>query len=452
MTGAIFSLFHLFHYSLRSSLIVTISFLCLLLAEKQAGGETQHADPFDLATCVEMALQNNPETILSQLELEVATSTYDLEKSRNKPLLDLNANLGHINGQIIGANGVVINTDTLDPSKNKSYANTALILSVPLFSDGTILGFPTQMEQSFLHSADAAVWNKQAVQLQTQFTVTEIYFNVLKSLTAIEIYTTIHKFAEVVFEEAESKYEQDLISRSEFLQAQADLEKHRTSKTNAVLAHEQYIKYLSLLMGAGDHKIEIKDYNSVDLELPPYDDISEQAIKNSPLVKTQIAKLKSSDAEAEHYRNKSLPSVDFVAKYGYGTDLDQENDGSFQANLQLVYNIVDFGFTSQEQSLAEKKREVERQKLLSLKGLIKIDIVNRYYELLQMENKLVYYDAEITHANEDIALKKEKQEQNLLPVTDVNTAEISLQNLILEKKQVFYDIMSATYQLHWLLK
>jgi outer membrane protein TolC len=154
----------------------------------------------------------------------------------------------------------------------------------------------------------------------------------------------------------------------------------------------------------------------------------------------QKAKLSKYQSEIETVKAGSLPSVDFMASYGGGTDFEEGND-NFQVTLVLNYDLYDGGSKNKQENLAISKHSIEKAKLAELVFDLEQETMETFYRFQVLTAQLGLLEKQQLQLEEKIKVERTQLSHGLISRPEFEGSSADLNKNLLSQYFVKYDLL-----------
>jgi outer membrane protein, multidrug efflux system len=298
---------------------------------------------------IESALKNNRDLQVASLNIEAAQANYGITKSNLLPSI----------------NGVASKTEQGVPSAfsrftaNRQYRANLSLASYELDFFGRLRSLKKSALEDFLATKQANEVAKISVITQT----VNAYAQYLLDRELLEIAKEVIDSEKEKYHFTEIRYENDLASKTDLLNAEAQIESKK-------IAFEEYKKQveldktaLKILSGNFDEEILRDDLGLEDLQLneSALNFIASDSLLNRPDIQQAEHNLKNANANIGAARAAFFPSISISGSYGYSST---QLNGLFESKTwsytpQINLPIFAGGRNYQNLKLANIRKKIE---------------------------------------------------------------------------------------------
>lgn len=407
-----------------------------------------------LEKCIETALLRHPDIKTAEAKRLTAVSNIELEEAKWRPRIYLEGESGYLDGKSTSPFGVI--SDTTEEGVqvrdvSSWYYTGSAVFDAPLMKGGRLLGMDTpetkKAQQGLVMQENLQYASKEYV----IFNVKRAYTNVVKLSKIFESQKQMVKIVEVDYNTTLARFNQNLISKNELLISEVRL---ATAKRDLMLyknsleqAKRELARAIGLVPGT---KVDIAGTQQISLNYEPIPSIEElisRAHQQRPEIRAQHAQIKAKEADVSRAQSEWFPSIDLMAKYGYGDDYNPTGNSEWRAFVHLTVPIFDFGITAKRVSVARAEVTEEKERLDGIKANIVNEVNEGYTQIARISADLNLLDKQIEQAKESVKLNQAKFDQQLASSAALAEAKAALLKLEQAKIQANHDRMIAGFQL-----
>lgn len=404
---------------------------------------------YDLSTCIKRGLQNHPTLLQSQYMIKYYESGTDLEKSRLGPHVSVSGAVVGFGNQKTATTLITIPGGTIATreARGTNYV-TGITASQPIFSSGSLLGLLGFYAPSVEREKNN-VTSQKFTELQLRgdviLDIIDAYGKVLKTLHSLRVEEESLKTNELLYKTALSKYNLDLINKSELLEAERILTIQKVKIIGLKGILDINLSTLGNKVGGGvsiskisEDKAKFGSLLCDEQALPPLDKLYELACQKRSDIKAQEAKIQGLLENLKVIKSKRYPEVNLGAGYFYKGDLTEVNANKaygWNVFLRLDMPLFDFGENKAEVSQQESLVLVQREVLRALKNDIASQIQESYQTIQSLKATMMGEQKSIEKARETFALTEGKYKQQLVNELEVMKAHDELAQF----EQALYD-------------
>ena len=432
------------HFPLTVLLILVFLFTGLYAEEK----------PIALETCVEIALEQNPDLLRSEFQVKIAGKDVTLAFANFLP--QVSSELSYIH-TVIGPSSVTrIDPQygiqvPIQPNEEVNWnSNVRVTASQPLFTGGYNV-FNYLQKRSLKKSAE---YSFEDTRQTTIYVVKERYYNLLAAEKLLEVARETAKSSEESFKRAEVLFAVGTVPKSDVLKAKVQLETDRLglieAQNNLAIARAS----LNHILGYDvDHDIQIVD----NLEVPEievgYDDAMLNAMSDHPALLKSTCDVRASRANIGMAASQYLPSV--TALYSYNWQHQKLNeiknifdrDYNWYLGVSLRYPIFQGFSRVANLSKAQLDYKSNQEALEQVKRDVALAVQTAYFQMEQAKKQILVSQNAVDAADEDLRLNKEKYNLGSGTILDLIDAQVSYTSAKSDHIQALYNYKKAIAKL-----
>lgn len=402
----------------------------------------------DLEEARQIALQNNQQYLAAQ-------DAYQSSKWNR---------IGALTNFLPSANLVGSQTSRT-PAMNQIYdedhtRSFGVNLTQPIFTGGNIYhGY--NIARSVQKIAEL---NQNNQRLETISKVEEKYFTVLEMQELFEIAQNQLKLAQDNLQIAKVQYEQDIISRADYLQFQADKANKESeliqSQTMYNLSSRDLKNFLQIDEDVDPEPIEFEAYEDIISHLTEKnaDDLLLKATEiglkqNLPLQIVQMQTAIADKTVAMKYGN-FLPKINLSYTQSYNkqwnetisaSDVDYQD--SKQLGISLSIPLFPLADSYAELSEAKYDRKVKQREEKSAKDNIELGLEQALLNIISSAKQVQASQISLSYTEEMYTEMEERFRNGLITATDLLNAELMLKSARMNRAKNFFNLMKAESKL-----
>ena len=407
-----------------------ISLMLILITSSLLG-----AEKLTLNESLEMAYQNN----YDYQNVKIDSENIDLQVREGyksaAPRLDYRG--GYT------ATGDENKLGMIDGTKSDQRLNHELGIVQPIYNGGTIIAGIQIAEISQELMSYQLIKSKSQLKLK----VIDAYLKVIAQGEVIKVYETSLEEVKVAFDQAERKYELNIISKSDYLPLKTQVISTGADLVEAENQGAIYMVEFKNIIGAPlsqEVEVENVEFQKYDLDLIDVDlDIS-YALLNSK--DSRISQLNTDIVEKQEKISRAdlLPQIN--AKLAYSSEdrhmKDSMDNWYWTAGVEVNWRLFDFG--KSWDAYTRSKNETRKAENIERKTLDDLEVVIRtnYIDLVKLNGVTGTREAELDASQENYDLQKRKYNSGIISITDYLIYETKLNDtklsLIQTKLNYYY--------------
>ncbi|MBI4208491.1 MAG: TolC family protein [Deltaproteobacteria bacterium] len=398
--------------------------LPLLGVMLQGVGYAQEVLTLDQA--VEMALKQNREVLAQEERVGKVEGLKTESRSSFFPQLTLNAGyerVGNVpSAQIpVGAAG----TQTIQLG-NADNIDTSLDLEQVLFSWGRLAS--TYRAREFERQAEVAELHR--VQSEVVYQVSEIFYQTLQAKELWQVKQKGYERAQDHERISESRYQQGLISRFEWLRTQSHTRSFRPQVIEAEHAYKRALLRFQERVGLPlEETVELSGDLKQRHELPSFEAVLQQSLVERPEFHRLEAQSQVLRQSVHATKAKNRPSLLGRAHWGYqypAPDFEQKFEDNWSVGAAIEFPLFDgFGVSGKVDSLRSEMAEIDLREL-QLKDRVWLEIRE---SLDRIEEGLALVEAreeEVQVAEEALKIAEASFKEGIVSNADVLDSQLTL--------------------------
>ncbi len=429
----------------RSGIIIFV-FLFIIITSFSYGQEKE----LTVDECVEIALEQNPDIIMSEFSYKIAGK--EVTTSLANLLPSISADLSYYHSVRGPSSRLKIDPRTgipvpVQPYEIKSWSsNVGLSVNETLFNGGSNI----YNIKRAVASKQSSKFNLKLTKQNTVLIVKERYYNLLKAEALLEVAEETLKSSEESYKRAQVLFEVGKAPKSDVLKAKVQLENDRLSLITAENDLSVARASLNHVLGFDVNKkikvIEKLDVPEYSIE---YEDVVHNASQNHPSLLKNKFDLKASKASVGMAVGRFLPSVRAYYSYSWGNEEINEIDNMFDTDYSWYLGIglsmpIFQGFSRVAAvSRAKLNKMSQDKKLEQVKRDVALEAQHSYFYLNQAKKKIGVTQEAVESAEEDLRLNKEKYRLGSGTMLDLLNAQVSYSQAKSDHIQSLYDYKYA---------
>ncbi|MEE2876812.1 MAG: TolC family protein [Candidatus Neomarinimicrobiota bacterium] len=377
---------------------------------------------FTLDQCIQIALENNLDVRLAQLDVEAAIANRKGSFSVILPRISASTGSG-----FQGAYTPAGSNMTVDETE---YHSGSLSFSQNIFDGGN---WWNQLALS-KNSLDLAVHGERSTRINSVLLVKRAYYQQLKNIELLEVIRRQVELSERQVERVRKQYELEAVSKSDLLKQEVLLGDARVQYIGQEATLHNSHQILANIMGI--------DVNS-DFELSrPTEDESSTPFQGNeiwnlieaqnPLLVSKRMQLASQDIRVKIARAGYFPSLSMSIGYSGSSDKFDEvfsnegNEWRKTINLSLSYPLFSGLQRSSQMQQAQIQARIQRQELTQLSRNLKIQYENTFRVWKNMNESISIFQGTKLAAEEDLKLAQERYALGAATILDLLNAQLSV--------------------------
>ncbi len=332
---------------------------------------------------------------------------------------------------------------SLQPEKEQE---TKFEFVQPVFNRSIYLNKQIQKENLGMSEADLNRYRETLV-----YQIKEAYYNILKSENVVQLMQSTKELVGENLRVSQKLLDNDMVTKEHVLRSKTEVNKVALSETEALKGHQLAIAYLNFLLNRPlEEPIEtevkaepIHTYNQIHL--------ADQAINKRAELKIMDHQIESLDLLAKVNSAANLPSLTFVANYGFlGEEYKFSSDddvltGTLSLNWTLFKGRVN---KRKRQQTLIQKQQAELSKV-NLSNSIRLEVKESLLEVDRQKSNIELSETQSRESQEVYRIIEKKYrlgESSLLELMDARTNMTDAEfNLIISRFDYWVSIANLEY-------
>lgn len=406
----------------------------------------------DLRACLDLAFANHPVLKVGEARQSAARSELEVRHTERQPTLTLEGETGFLEGKAItpfSALARVTEEGVRQRRVSGGYYQAMVGLDVPLVQEGTLYGQPSAAVRQAQLKISEEEWRHHVLRQQVAMRVAEAYVQVLKHRQASQFQTQIVTALEEGYRLTQSRFQQELVSRNDLLNAEVRLATARRDSTLARLNLQKSQQRLATAMGVDKVSvIDVQELQPSPAPLPSLETLLAQSRQTHPELKARQFRVQGSLEEVSRIQRERYPTLSLTARYGFVDDFAGSPNDQWLAALKVRVPVFDFGLIRKKAEVARAKVVEEEQHLEDFQLSMEQEIHTLYLHLQTLDDQALLIQTQIEQATEEMTLNRAMAQQQLLPPSTVRDAEAALLRLQLARMETVYEQQLTRLQLN----
>ncbi|MCK5145542.1 TolC family protein [bacterium] len=395
-----------------------------------------------LDECVGVAMEQNPQLIMSEFQMKMAGK--DVWVSVASLLPNASANLGYTH-QVSGALSAKYidqTTGILVPLRDKesSYYSSSRITVSQELSVQNVYG----LKQS-LALKKSAVYSFAGTKQNIIYLVKERYYNLLKSEKMLDVAEETGKSSQESLKRANALYEVGKVPKSDVLTAKVQAERDKLGVIRAENSLSIARASLNHVLGFEvDNEIRVKDNLNVPEVEVGYADAMGNALGAHPSLMQAQSNLAAANAGMGVAIGRWLPSVSAFFQHNWNNKDFNKIDNLFDTDYrwymgaQLSIPLLQGGARVAQTAKARLAKKSSRKALMQAKRDIELEVKQSYFEVEQFKREIAVSRNAEEAAEEGLRLNQERYSLGAGTMLDLLNAQV-------QSRQAKSDFIQALY-------
>ncbi len=391
-----------------------------------------HAEPLTLASAIDIALKNNPQTRTTYLQARAAEAALGSAKSAYLPEIDLNASLAR--------------TRTASQTATTSFS-PSVALSYLLFDFG---GREAEVEQARQTLAAANLFHDQAIQ-DVILRVEQTYYDYLDAKALLAAQEATVRERRTSLDAADARHLAGVATIADVLQA-------RTALSQAELNREALEGQLRTIEGTlatvlGSPVTTTYEFGDLPLEVASpgivgkIEELITKATSERPALAAARAEAERAHARVHQIRTQGLPSVVLNGSAGRSIITGGRDYTPYSAVIAMRFPLFTGFRNTYDIREAQAEADLAKENVRSLEQQIGLQVWTSYYALQTATKRLTTSRDLLTSAQQSADVARDRYKEGVGNILDVLTAETALESARAQEVQARADWFIAVAQL-----
>ena len=396
---------------------------------------------FNLSECVAIALQNDPQILYSQADINEKESS--LESSKKDLYPSLFFQYGYRNSP-----------DANDLFGIENYYNYSFNIEQPLYRGRSLVTGVELSELDLESSKSSMVQTKSDIVLA----VHEAYYNLLKTRKFEEVARHSIEERKAHLKDANAYFKAGLIPKNEMLQSEVQLAGAEIELIRAMnLSIMALARLNTLLRRPVENEIEVEDILKYEPSKISWDLSVQRAKEHRPELKQSEISIEQADKNITLTRAPYLPAVSVSANYLKQGDNVLANDypipgGSSEvktAMATLEWRFWAWGQSKDEIAAAKHNMKKAQENEAELLDDIILQVRKAFLDIKEFEYNIGVTEKAIEQAEEDFRINQSRYQAQLSTTTDVLDAQTRLTRARINYFNALYNYRISLMGLAW---
>jgi outer membrane protein len=372
-----------------------------------AVGSSAYAETLRLTPerAVETALANS--NSLAGANASISSHELELQSAERGGFPTIQAAIGSMYAtglpySFFSVNQTVDREETFRPNQwtNGGYITGALSVTVPIYKKGSLFNIDAPAVEQAEAETEKARADSLVQSDQVTIEVLQYYLGALQAAEEADIHQQTYDSQSKWLDYVRKRGQEGLAIKSEEAAVESALATESTNLNIARRKHDLYLLKLKTAMRSEENnKLELAKMPDQIAELPPVDQLLQNALSVNGTIKSQEAELQIAKAELEDVKGERLPSVTFASSaIGASNMVDNDIASYYSVGLNIAMPIYDFGQKSLQQDAKEAAIIENNHKLDAVRDALVHQIHGSYNSLQDAKEKMDADKKEIVHA------------------------------------------------------
>ena len=383
----------------------------------------QTTQKINLQQAIDLSIKNSNNLKIADSKVLVASADVQEAKDRKLPIASVSASYLRLSSANVDLKSAQT-SNRPSPKVNQAVYGIANV-SMPLYAGGRIkYGI-----ESAQYLEKAAMLNVENDKESVVYNTIQAYTNLYKSYKSVDVIKE-NLNASVQRDSLFSKLEQNgILARNDLLKAQLTTSNIELSLLDAQNNFTIANINMALLLGLPENTLIEVDSSFVNVtqQLKPFMEMENMALQNRKDVQAIAFQKKAAAVGVKVAKAEAYPTIALTGGY-IAADIPKliTITNAINIGLGVQYNIASLWKKNTKLTQARAK-EVQLNATESLlNDGIKLQLNKDYQNYLFAQKKIDVYEKTITQATENYRITKNKYDNNLVTITDLLEADVSL--------------------------
>lgn len=396
----------------------------------------------DVAACIRMALEQNPQAAVSDEAVAQAEARVGQAKAARRPQIAAQAGATYQDG----LEGI----DTPDLLKNvlgisdiqpdKTIARGTVSVEQVLFAGGQI----TNAIKASKFLAQSESWKREVTRAQLAYDATQAYHDAVLAHALIEVAADSIKTFQQHEQDAQHALEVGMVSKIALLRAQTELAARQADLTSANTAYELALLNLKRIIGAPeDQAVTLADAMSWNPGEEPLQSLIEKAKTTRPELMALEAGIEAAEAGVRVKKGEYLPRAAATAQWQEATGAGQLQPNGFSITGGIEWQIYGGGKRKAGVAEAEAQLRSLQHQHADVLRLVEMDVRQASLRVHDAIEKIRRDKGTVTLAQEGFRLAEVRFKEGVGTQTEMLDAELALTQAKTKLMQALRDYAVA---------
>ncbi|MPQ48955.1 hypothetical protein GCQ56_18310 [Marinifilum sp. N1E240] len=334
-------------------------------------------------------------------------------------------------------------SNLLQPEKEQE---TKLELIQPVFNRSIYLNKQIQKENLGMSEADLNRYRETLV-----YQIKEAYYNILKTENVVQLMQSTKELVRENLRVSQKLLDNDMVTKEYVLRSKTEVNKVALSETEALKGHKLAIAYLNFLLNRPLEEPINTDIKAAAIQSFNQLHLADQAVNKRAELKIMDHQIESLDLLAKVNSAANMPSLTFVANYGFlGEEYNfGSDDDVFTGTLSLNWTLFKGRVNKRKrQQTLIRKQQAELSKA-NLSNSIRFEVKESLLEVNRQKRNIELSETQSSESQEVYRIIDKKYrigESTLLELMDARTNMTDSEfNLIISRFDYWVSIANLEY-------
>ncbi len=401
----------------------------------------------DLLGCIRQGIEKNPAACYGKALTAQAAANLKVVQANRNPDITAQGENGYFSGTSVNPSFLVAGISPTGfpiQSRNGGYVYGIVSGSAPIFDQGAFRWQVSHSERSAQLGISEAAWTYEDDKMNVAQAVSSAYETVLKDRETVSVLEKVTHLALADYQTAQAKFQKNLISRTQLLQAEVTYTQFKSMRDKAIETEKSDQQNLALLIGADrSAKLELAplpDFGTVPVSLEV---LTRYAQEHNSSIKAQKFKVMKDQEQVEGILSQKYPVLSVQTSYGSGKGFvsGQETREAFVGGLAVNVPIFDFGRINSKADYARAQVKLDESSLRQLELQTNNALQQAFYSALEQKALMKLADKRVEQTREAMRLSEAEYAKNLIPIGTYHDSIIAWMNAKLARFQMGQDYL-----------
>jgi outer membrane protein TolC len=386
----------------------------------------------DLETAVEKALENNPQTRMTDSGIRLAEAGIAEAKTGKQPFVQFSQSVVRSNNPVFVFGSLLeqgrfresnFSLNALNKPDGLFNFRTLVSAQKPLFDQNQTRTRITQAEIG----KRIAEFKAEAVRQQLRFEVVRSFYGAILGREMLAVSREAVKSAEANCKKTKDMVEVGMTTDADFLAADVELANTSQQKLEAESNLYTTVAALNITLGSKpDFEYELTgDLTEKYFPVEEQDDLIRAAFENRADFKQAELAVENRREQTKSVKNQKLPQVNAFGNFGYSSPYIANGSTDYTIGVSLNYTLFDAGRKARIAQAAEGETLAEMEKE-NLANQIRLEVIRAAQSYKTARAKIQVSVKSIAQAEEVLRIVQDRYKFGLTTFNEVLRAEAAL--------------------------
>lgn len=393
-----------------------------------------------LEQAVETAIQNNPQTRISEAGIKLAEAKIAEVKTGKSPFVNFSQTVIRSNNPVFvfgslleqgrfGASNFAL--DALNHPRGLNNFRSVVSVQKTIFDQRQMSSRITQANIG----KNQAELNAEFARQNLRFAIIKQFYGTILAQEQVKVSTDSLKATEANRKKAKDLTEVGMTTEADYLAAEVEYANTEQQKLEAESNLIVSLSALNISLGSNPENAYEFNANLQEkyFQIESQENLLRLAFENRADYQKAVLAVKNSAEQTKALKNTKLPRVDAFANYGYSSPYIANGSADYTVGVSLNYTIYDAGRKSRIEQTASAEIIAEAEKE-NLANQIRLEVIKSYQNYQTSRAKIQVSIKAITQAEEALRIIQDRYKFGVSTITEVLRAENALvrakQNLL----------------------